>query len=83
MSHYDAFEWAFDRAMRRAEEKHLNPPSERLIACHFCNATGSLGVHGCDACEETGFLCEPDEWREKDMFWETKYDEQREKECDK
>ncbi len=83
MSLFDAFEWAMDKALSRAEDKHLNPPSARLIACQYCNATGTFEDQDCEICEATGYIEEPQEWAEKDMYWETKYDEQREKECDK
>jgi DnaJ-class molecular chaperone len=81
----DAFNFGLDRIIRACEEKRLDPPASRMIACHYCDGKGFFGKtrdeegsHDCDVCLGHGEMEEPEEWV-NDQYWESKYDEARER----
>lgn len=107
MTPLDAFNFGMERiisasneAVRKCEDKRLDPPAERLINCLYCDGRGyfkqthcasrtcnflrycpcecrGCAYLECDACEGTGEMSEPEEWKE-DEYWEAAWDRDRE-----
>jgi hypothetical protein len=80
----NAFDWAFNKAMAKAEDKHLDPPTEHSIKCHYCGGKGYYGEDRskreellCDICLGAGEMDEPEEWKD-DAYWEAAYDRAKE-----